>query len=113
VSAERCSEEEEGMSRGSAGTRDMSDILFQCPACSKRLAVSTLGIGKVFPCPDCQERVPAPEPALHFKCPACGYRLCAATELIGTLLMCPDCSVEIQVPTQTSNDAIDVTRIVQ
>jgi len=45
-----------------SGDFQEGDIIFDCPECSKSIAIDPRGAGLMITCPDCQERVQVPFP---------------------------------------------------
>jgi DNA-directed RNA polymerase subunit M/transcription elongation factor TFIIS len=80
----------------------MSDLLFQCPSCSKHMAIDDAGIGRTLACPDCRATVQAPAPGILFFCPACKMTLCAPAELVGETFGCSNCGHELTIPENTT-----------
>jgi len=76
----------------------MSDLLFNCPKCSKHLAIDQKGSGSSIKCPDCNATVNVPHAKAFFKCQACHCDLSAPQGLEGNVFKCPECDVDIVVP---------------
>jgi hypothetical protein len=76
----------------------MRDIAFQCPQCSKNLAVGDRYVGVVFACPDCHAELKTPRPIFVFPCPTCGCVMFGPGELRGKVFGCPDCETQFEVP---------------
>jgi len=76
----------------------MGDLAFQCPECSKNLAVSDRFVGVVFACPDCQVELRAPTPTFGCPCPSCASQFFAPDTLHGQIFGCPNCNVQFVVP---------------
>ncbi|MBT3192364.1 MAG: hypothetical protein HN341_07390 [Verrucomicrobia bacterium] len=76
----------------------MSEILFSCPHCSKRLAADDSVQGVEVPCTDCGKGVRVPPPAIAFSCPACEAPLSVAEGLGDAEFICPACHAEIPIP---------------
>ena len=47
-----------------AGISEKSDIVFECTACTKSLAIDRRGAGLIVTCPDCGQKVQVPGPAM-------------------------------------------------
>lgn len=45
-----------------SGEFQEGDIIFECPSCSKSLAIDPRGAGLMISCPDCQSRIQVPFP---------------------------------------------------
>ncbi|MCK5528564.1 MAG: hypothetical protein KAI74_02675 [Kiritimatiellae bacterium] len=76
----------------------MSDLLFKCSECKRNLAVNTSLLGRRFVCPQCQEKIQAPDPEIIFSCPECGSKLCSALTLASKTFECPKCEKNITIP---------------
>ena len=76
----------------------MSDLLFQCSECKKSLAVPTSLLGRRFVCPQCQEKIHAPDPEIIFPCSECGSKLCASLALATKKFECPNCEKKFTIP---------------
>ncbi len=76
----------------------MSDVVFKCWMCSKSLAISDKGAGKVIYCPDCSKQLTVPYPKIFYNCPRCNSSLTSPEEYANTVLACPNCDADVTVP---------------
>ncbi|OGV65024.1 MAG: hypothetical protein A2283_20475 [Lentisphaerae bacterium RIFOXYA12_FULL_48_11] len=76
----------------------MSDVLFKCWMCTKSLAISDKGSGKIVYCPDCSKQLTVPYPKIFYNCPSCDCSLSSPEEYAQTTLACPNCDTDITVP---------------
>ncbi len=74
------------------------DLIFECPHCTKALAIDEAKAGKTCACSDCQRAITIPAPATRFSCPACARGLSAPAALIGSVVRCSNCQADIPVP---------------
>jgi transcription elongation factor Elf1 len=49
------------------GAVSESDMVFDCPYCSKSLAIDERGAGLIVTCPDCNNKIQAPIPTDYFE----------------------------------------------
>lgn len=89
----------------------MGDILFICPACSKRLAAPDTGAGKKCRCFDCQAEVKIPDGGMAFSCPTCHHQLLAPSRYSGLPFTCPECNTALSIPAFESPRAAVATSV--
>ncbi len=51
---------DETQDEGAVSEIDSNDIVFECPHCSKSLAIDSRGVGLLITCPDCGEEIEVP-----------------------------------------------------
>lgn len=85
----------------------MSDILFKCWMCTKSLAISDQGAGKIVYCPDCSKQLTVPYPKIYYNCPGCNCSLASPEEYAQKILACPNCDTDITVPALSEETAED------
>lgn len=76
----------------------MTDILFICRSCHKRLVVESRGMGVTVVCSSCRTPVVVPQPDYLFTCPQCHEEMLTKENLIGIDFDCPSCKTRIRVP---------------
>jgi DNA-directed RNA polymerase subunit RPC12/RpoP len=79
----------------------ISDIVFICASCTKRLAIDPKAVGRDIRCPDCDEIVHISRPSLFFQCDSCKAGLYAAAELAGEAVDCPTCLQPMSIPAES------------
>ena len=93
----------------------MSNLVMQCPACSKPFQVAPDAAGQTVACPSCLSAVqipdrdgPAPpataspETAVHH-CPECGGPYGVTPEMQGKRIACPHCEQEVTVEVEQAD----------
>ena len=76
----------------------MPEIVFNCPNCSKSLAIDRTAVGLSIDCTDCENRVRVPDSGAPFPCPECGCELCVPRSSPDESCICPGCQQRIAVP---------------
>lgn len=81
----------------------LSEILFDCPQCSKHLAVDGAAKGRIVKCVDCGQPVQVPWTVAAFECPSCAWVMSAPLGLAGESFSCPNCGEAVRIPALKQN----------
>ena len=80
----------------------MVEILFQCAECSTHMCVTGTLAGRHFRCPECENKVQAPNTTFVFHCPKCLTEFSSANDMKNTSCRCPNCEEVILIPQCTT-----------